>query len=64
MLLPPCMSMLFSTQHRLQHVYQGIRFLSQTMAQVSIHRADKPLKNSAANSGAGQAFPAIPMRHA
>jgi hypothetical protein len=60
----PSISMLFSTQHFLQHIYQGIRFHLRQMAQASFYRPDKPLKNSATNSEAGQISPATPMRHA
>jgi hypothetical protein len=38
--------------------------LSQTMAQASFYRADKPLKNSAANAAATQVALASPMRQA
>jgi hypothetical protein len=38
--------------------------LSQTMAQASFYRADKPLKKLAANSAATQVASARQMRHA
>lgn len=61
----PCMSMLFSTlASSSTHLPDLSGSCLKTMAQARFYCADKPLKYSAADFGAGQSFLATPMGHA